>query len=644
MPGVGEKVRGVVTDEAKLRIVRIAISAVALVVSLGRWATLPFGLDMAWIAIALCGVPIVVGAVRAVVTEHDITADVLVSLALVGSLIAGEYFAAGEVALIMEIGSALEDYTVAKARSGISKLVEMLPRQARVRRDGSELVVPAEEVRVGDTVIVHAGETIPVDGEITLGETSVDQSAMTGESLPVDKGVGDQVVSGTVNGMGVFEYRATAEERDSSLQRMVRLAEDAEKSKAPIVSLADKWASWLVIAAASAAVVTFLVNLAVLGDSSVAFLRAVTVLVVVCPCAFVLATPTAVMAGIGNATRFGMIVKSGEALQRFGSIDLIAFDKTGTLTQGTLKVTAVESLEPNLGEDDVLRLAAAAESGSEHPIGQAIANECANRGLQVPSASGFRVLAGRGIAATCEEHEVLVGKPDLLAAEGAELGPADSPWREGRGETVVLLAMDGRAVGRIALADSLRPEVPDAMEGLHAEGVRTVLLTGDAEAPARELARQAGVSEFKSGMLPEDKQEQIKRYQEEGHRVCMIGDGVNDALALATADAAIAMGGIGSDVAIESSDAVLVRDDISRVPYLIDLSRRTLAKIRQNIVISLCINAVATILAATGVLDPVIGALVHNAGSVFVVMNSLFLLRRDDNGEKEVPLAAENTM
>ncbi|MGI6230551.1 MAG: heavy metal translocating P-type ATPase [Tractidigestivibacter sp.] len=627
MAKIREKIRGIVSDEAKFRIVRMVISAIALVVSLGRWATLPFGLDMAWIAIALCGVPIVVGAVKAVVTEHDITADVLVSLALVGSLIANEYFAAGEVALIMEIGSALEDYTAAKAKSGISKLVEMLPRQARVRRDGHELVVGAEEVRVGDTVVVHAGETIPVDGKITRGETSVDQSAMTGESLPVDKGVGDQVVSGTINGMGVFEYRATAEERDSSLQRMVRLAEEAEKSKAPIVSLADKWAAWLVIAAATAALVTFCVNWAVLGDTSAAFLRAVTVLVVVCPCAFVLATPTAVMAGIGNATRYGIIVKSGEALQRFGAIDLIAFDKTGTLTQGALKVSAVESLAPELGSDDVLRFAAAAESGSEHPIGRAIASECARRDLQVPAASGFRVLAGRGIAATCDGHEVLVGKPDLLAAEGVNLEPTASAWREGRGETIVLLAMDGQAVGRIALADMLRPEVPTAMKSLQTEGVKTVLLTGDAEVPARELARQAGVSEHISEMLPEDKQAQIKHYQQEGNKVCMIGDGVNDALALATADAAIAMGGIGSDVAIESSDAVLVKDDISRVPYLIDLSRRTLAKIRQNIIISLCINAVATALAATGVLDPVIGALVHNAGSVFVVLNSLFLLR-----------------
>jgi heavy metal translocating P-type ATPase len=627
MSGLGEKVRGIVSDEAKLRIVRIVISAIALVISLGGWARLPFGLDMAWIAIALCGVPIAVGAVRAVVGDHDITADVLVSLALVGSLVADEYFAAGEVALIMEIGSALEDYTAAKAKSGISKLVGMLPRQARVRRDGSELVVPAEEVRVGDTVVVHAGETIPVDGEITLGETSVDQSAMTGESLPVDKGVGDPVISGTVNGMGVFEYRATAEERDSSLQRMVRLAEEAEQSKAPIVSLADKWAAWLVIAAATAAVVTYLANLAVLGDSSAAFLRAVTVLVVVCPCAFVLATPTAVMAGIGHAARLGIIVKSGEALQRFSIVDLVAFDKTGTLTQGALRVSAVEPLRADLAEDDVLLLAAAAESGSEHPIGRAIANACEERGLAVPAASGFRVVAGRGISAVCDGREILVGKPELLTAERVKLDAAADAWREGSGETVVLLAMDGSAMGRIALADALRPEVPESMRRLREMGVGATLLTGDAEAPARELARQAGVSEFRSGMLPEDKQRQIKRYQDEGHRVCMIGDGINDALALATADAAIAMGGIGSDIAIESSDAVLVQDDISRVPRLIDLSRRTLAKIRQNIVISLCINAVATALAATGVLDPVIGALVHNAGSVFVVLNSLFLLR-----------------
>jgi heavy metal translocating P-type ATPase len=618
-------------DEARFRLIRIVISGIALVISLGKWAVLPGGFDMAWIAIFLCGIPIIVGAVKAVISEHDITADVLVSLALIGSLIAKEFFAAGEVAFIMEIGSALEDYTSAKAKKGIRELINLMPEMARVRRGSEEKIIPVEEVKAGDTVIVLAGETIPTDGTITSGMTAVDQSVMTGESIPVDKTVGDDVISGTLNKSGVFEYTSSTGASDSSLQKMIRLAEQADENKAPIVTLADKWAAWLVIAAFSAAVLTFLINWAVLSDSYAAFLRAVTVLVVVCPCAFILATPTAIMAGIGNASKYGMIVKSGEALQRFGTIDTVAFDKTGTLTYGKLGIREIKPLSQEFTEKDILRFAAAAEARSEHPIGQAICDAAESK----EQASEYIVTPGKGISASFEGRSLLVGKADFLREHEIEIDEDLTEKYEDIGATVIFLAVDGKAAGLIALSDTLRESAEPMIKKLNDMDVGSVLLTGDNRAAAHAIADRINISAVESELLPGDKQKIIREYQEDGRKVCMIGDGINDAAALRTADAAIAMGGIGSDIAIESSDVVLVQDDISRVPYLIYLARKVLKKIQSNIIISLSINALATVLAATGVLNAVVGALVHNAGSVFVVLNSLFLLSLKDTDIKE---------
>ncbi len=615
--------------EANFRLVRIAVSGIALVVSLGKWGTLPGGLDMAWIAILLCGIPIIVGAVKALIQEHDITADVLVSCALIGSLLAREFFAAGEVAFIMEIGSALEDYTSAKARKGIEKLIQLMPSMVRVRRGDAEEMIPVEEVRAGDTILVQAGETIPTDGVITSGTAVIDQSVMTGESLPVDKTVGDPVISGTVNKTGVFAYTASTEVADSSLQKMIDLARQADENKAPIVTLADKWAAWLVIAAFTAAVLTFFINWAVLGDSYAAFLRAVTVLVVVCPCAFILATPTAIMAGIGNASKYGMIIKSGEALQRFGTIDTVAFDKTGTLTYGKLGIEEVRSLSSVYSEEEILRLAAVAEARSEHPIGQAI---CAAAKTK-EQASAYVVTPGKGITASYAGKSLLIGKAAFLQENHITVDEKLAEPYHNVGATVVFLAVDGTAAGLIALSDTLRESAAPTIRKLQDMQVETVLLTGDSAAAAQMIAEKVGVSAVRSELLPEDKQKIIQEYQKQGHKVCMIGDGINDAVALRTADAAIAMGGIGSDIAIESSDVVLVQDEISRVPYLLYLSRKVLKKIQSNIIISLSINALATILAATGVLNAIVGALVHNAGSVFVVLNSLFLLSVKDTDQ-----------
>ncbi len=346
---------------------------------------LPF--DIAWIAIALCGAPILIGAFKGVIFEHDVKADLLVSLALIASAATKEFFAAGDVALIMQIGSLLEDYTSGKAREGIEKLIDMNPRIARVIRGGSESVIPVEEIRVGDVLSVIAGETVPVDGTILSGETTIDQSVMTGERMPVDKSAGDTVSSGTMNQFGAFTMRCDHESADSSLQRMVRLAREAEEKKAPVVNAADRWATLLVVVALSCAVITGLVT----RD----FMRAVTVLVVFCPCAFILATPTAVIAGIGNAARYGIIIKSGEALEQLSRVKRAAFDKTGTLTYGRPAVVKVCSFDRRFTDDDILRLAAAVERKSEHPLGKAICKRYEEDNSEPEEAADFKMTAAK---------------------------------------------------------------------------------------------------------------------------------------------------------------------------------------------------------------------------------------------------------
>ena len=611
-------------NETKLTSAFALISAVSLILSITGVLKDVLPVDIAWAAIILCGVPILVGAFRGVVFEHDIKADVLVAMALVASVVTGEFFAAGEVALIMQIGSLLEDYTSGKARESIEKLIRLSPQKARVIREGEECEVPVEEIRVGEMIRVLAGETIPADGTITEGETTVDQSVMTGESIPVDKGAGDTVSSGTVNRFGTFLMRADRESGDSALQRMIRLAEEAEENKAPVVTLADKWATRLVAAAFACAVATWIFT----GE----FMRAVTVLVVFCPCAFILATPTAILAGIGNAARYGMIIRSGDALERLSKIKRVAFDKTGTLTVGKPRVTEIVSLSAEFGKDDIHRLAASAEKLSEHPLGMAITESWDG---VLPKAENFRMVAGRGITARVEGRNVLAGKADFMRSEGVELPAADdraeSCYRSGA--TVIWIAVDGEPAGFIALADEVRPDAAAVVGKLIGENVTPMLLTGDNARAAETIAARVGITDVRSELLPEDKMEIIRQYALGAEPICMIGDGVNDAPALTAADAGIAMGGIGSDIAIESADAVLVSDDIKRVPYLLSLTKKVMQKVKTNIIAAMIINITAVILSAAGVLTPVTGALWHNFGSVFVVVNAAMLLRYRDDKE-----------
>lgn len=601
----------------KKEITLLAISGVALVVSI--FDLLPF--DAAWVAILLCGIPIVLEALIGLITAFDIKADVLVSLALIAAVLIGEDFAAGEVAFIMQLGALLEDVTVARARAGIEKLVHLTPQTARLLLPDGENIVPAEQVRVGDRLRVLPGESIPVDGVITSGQTSINQAVMTGESLPVDKTVGDEVSSGTVNQYGAFEMRATKVGEDSSIQRMIRLVQSADAGKARIVGQADRWATWIVVIALTAAALTWLIT----GE----IIRAVTILVVFCPCALVLATPTAIMAAIGNATRHGFLVREGDALERLAAVRRIAFDKTGTLTYGTPRVVAVASALAGLDRAGLYALAAGAEQLSEHPLGKAVvAGYREENSGEIAPAESFEMLPGRGVSAVVDGRRVLAGNPQLLADHGVAVSPdAERQRLLEEGATMIYVAADGVFAGYLALSDTLRAESAATIAALEAAGVRPVLLTGDHESAAGAIAARLGIREVRAGCLPEDKLEEIGRWQRDGVHVCMIGDGVNDAPALKKADVGIAMGGVGSDIAVEAADIALVDDEVKELPHLMALSRRMMSTIRMNLTFSMGLNFLAIFLAMAGTLNPVVGALVHNAGSVAVILNSALLLK-----------------
>ena len=603
----------------KKDIILLVISGIALIVSLFELVPLPF--DAAWIAIILCGLPIVLEAIIGLITAFDIKADVLVSLALIAAICIGEDFAAGEVAFIMQIGALLEDLTVAKARAGIEKLVHLTPQTARILHNGTEEIVSAEQVKIGDILRVLPGESIPVDGVITAGQTSINQAVMTGESLPVDKTIGDEVASGTVNQFGAFEMEATKVGEDSSIQRMVRLVQSADAGKAKIVRLADRWATWIVVIALAAAALTWLIT----GE----IIRSVTILVVFCPYALVLATPTAIMAAIGNATKHGFLVRVGDALERLANVKKIAFDKTGTLTYGTPKVVAVKSVSEQFDAEEIYALTAAAEQLSEHPLGKAVVKSYKTENqTNLQAAEDFQMLPGRGVSAQIKNHQILAGNLELLK-ENSITANTDQAVEKylSQGCTIIYIAINKAFAGYIVLSDTIRSESTQMIDSLYQLGVQPILLTGDNQLAANSIAGQLHIKETHANCLPEDKLNYIDKWQKSNQNVCMIGDGINDAPALKKAMVGIAMGGIGSDIAVDAADIALVDDEIKELPHLISLAKRMMITIKLNLSFSMGLNFLAIVLAMTGILNPVVGALVHNAGSVVVILNSAILLK-----------------
>ena len=588
--------------------------------------------DPAWVSGIICGIPLLYLSVWRIIHNpgmKKISSALLISIAMLAAIGIGDIFAAGEVAFIMAIGAILEDKTAERAKKGLLKLLSLVPLQGRRIVNGKEEMIKAEEIRINDILRILPGETVPVDGEIIGGNTSIDQSVMTGESLPVDKEPGDSVFCGTINRFGAIDIKATKVGEDSSLQKLIHMVEDAGNKKTPMERIADKWATWLVPIALLIAIIT--------GFATNDIVRAITVLVVFCPCALVLATPTAVMAAIGQATKYGVIIKSGDALERMGKVDTIAFDKTGTLTNGNLVVVDVYPFAENISKELLLHLTASAEAYSEHPLAKAITAYAKAQGVKLEQANGFQMIPGKGIKAEVYSKNLVCGNLDFIKQHDVHIDEtvvsALNQFRS-QGKAVILVASGEELVGAITLSDTLRSTAKEMIQELKAAHTSVVLLTGDHVQTARYFAGQVGIDSIHAGLLPAEKVEEIQKLQEQGWNICMIGDGVNDAPALKTANVGVAMGTMGSDIAVDAADIALIGDDISKVPYLKRLSNAAVKTIKLSISLSLCINFVAIGLSIMGVLTPTTGALVHNAGSIFVVLIAALLYDRKFIDEK----------
>ena len=608
----------------KMTIVSLAFLLLSLVNTYLLDGIIP--VNPAWASVIISGVPLAYLAIWRIINLKGIAkinSCLLITIAMIAAIAIGDLFAAGEVAFIMAIGAILEEKTTERAKKGLKKLVSLAPTQGRRIVNGKEEMVPADQIREGDILRILPGENVPVDGVIVSGTTSVDQAVITGESLPVDKEVGDSVFCGTTNRFGVVDIQATQVGQDSTLQKLIRLTQEAEDKKAPMARIADKWASWLVPVALLLAIIV--------GVATKDIVRAVTILVVFCPCALVLATPTAIMAAIGQATKHGVIIKSGEALEHMGKVDTIAFDKTGTLTFGQLEVSDVVSFDKSLSEAELLGCVAAAETLSEHPLGKAIVAHAKAKEVSLPEVTDFRMEAGKGICAKVAGGEMHVGSEKYLRGQGFQIPTAVSEKLDqlrGEGKASVVATLNGQCVGVIAMSDVLRPDAKNMIDELHQTGTSAVLLTGDNKRTADYFAKKVGIANVRADLLPEEKVSNIVALQQEGKTLCMIGDGVNDAPALKTASVGVAMGGLGSDIAVEAADIVLMSDNIAKIPYLKRLSNGTVSTIKFSIALSMTINFFAVIASTLGWLNPTTAALVHNGGSCAVVLIAALLYDR----------------
>ena len=577
-----------------------------------------------WIYLAsavIGGIPLFLLASKAVFIRHDITAGFMASVAMIAAIIIGEYSAAAIVVFMFSVGDWLENLTIARADNALKDLARLMPATVTVIRAGQETVLPIEQVVIGDIALVRSGERIGVDGLIQGGSGSVNQSAITGESMPIDKKAGDEVFAGTLNEVGALEIRVTRTGAETTLGQIVKLVKDAQQSQAPIQRIANQYARILVPVTFGIAVLVYLLTRDII--------RSITILVVVCPCALVLATPTAVVAAIGNAARRGMLVKSGAVIERVGKVDVVAFDKTGTLTHGKPVVQQIISLDGD-NADQILSFAASIERGSEHAIGRCIVQAGLERKIDLVNVEDFAVLPGYGVTGRVDNRRVIIGNRALLGAHKV-------PWAaevdqqvqqlERQGQTVIPVAVDGVIKGLITLADTPRPEAKHAIAELKRIGIREVLMiTGDNPRTAERIAKELGIDRVYAEVLPQDKLKIIRDLQAQGKKVAFVGDGVNDAPALAVAEVGIAMGLTGTDVALETADIGLMADEIERIPQIIGLSRHTLSVIRQNVIFSMSMNVLSVVLGGFGIIGPVVGALMHEASALPVLANSARLI------------------
>jgi Cd2+/Zn2+-exporting ATPase len=561
------------------------------------------------------GWPVFMLAVGNILKDFDLTAGVMVSVAMIAALVVGEYGAMALVAFMMVIGEALEDFTRERADHALKELNELVPNIVTIRMDDKDLEIPISQVRPGDIVLVRPGGRIPVDGKVVDGEASVDQSSITGESMPIDKIAGESAFAGTLLSSGSLSIEVKDVGSTTTLGKMIHLVEEAQSTQAPVQRVANKYAQFFAPVAIVIAGITWWWT----GE----ILRGVTMLVAICPCSLVLATPTAIVAAIGNTAKNGVLVKHGTAMEQIGKVDVVAFDKTGTVTFGEPVVTKITPLN-GFSEADLLRLTASAERSSEHPLAKAIIKKANEEGLEVETPENFESLAGHGISAIVDGKNVIVGEK-MLAEKNIPLDKSAVASEEAY--TVIPVAVDNVVAGSIYVADTVRPESSKALQNLGKLGIsKTILITGDSKTVGEKVGRELGVSEIYSEILPERKLEIIRDLQAQGHHVAYIGDGVNDAPALAAADVGIAMGSIGTAVAMETADIVLLKDDIGQVPYLIELSKATMVNIRTNIIVSMTIVFGSVAASALGLFGPVIGAIMHEVAAVPVIANAATLI------------------
>jgi len=562
------------------------------------------------------------------IREGDFTADIPVSLATIASLLIGQYSAAAVVAVLLLLGGMLEEFVSARAGNALDALAKLLPDQVTVRRSGEDIAIPLAQVQRNDLVLIRSGERIPIDGVIALGTASVNQAAITGESLAVEKQRGDTVFAGTLNELGALEVRTTNVSEETTLGQIRRMVEEAQEQKAPIERILNRYAKFYTPAAILLGAVVWWWS----GD----ILRAITILIVFCPCVMVLATPTALVASIGNAALRGSLVKKGATIEALAKVNVVAFDKTGTLTFGQPKLTAIQPLG-QMNETEVLQLAARAEKLSEHPLGRAVVQAALARDLAVPDPEVFTVLPGLGVQAHIQGDKVVIGRPRLLSEQGIVLDPEVSARATNLaavGRTVILVACNRQVVGMLVLEDTLRPESREVITRLKKMGIRTVLITGDNAVTAERIAGELGISDVHAEVFPAQKVEIVKRLQAEKFNVAFVGDGVNDGPALATANVGVAMGLGGTDVAIETAEIALLSDDLAKLPHLLSLSRQAMRAIAQNLIFSLGVLAIAVGLAIPGILSPVTGALLHELSSIPVIANSARLIGLQDRDKE----------
>ena len=583
-------------------------------------------INLAWGAVIISGIPLIYLALYRLIFEKWVSSALLITIAMVASLAIGEIFAAAEVAWIMALGALLEDWTVERAKKGLKNLIELTPQNGRLiyAKNGinQEKIIPVDKIKIGDVLRVLPGEKIPVDGKVINGDSSVDQSCITGEYLPIDKTNGDEVFCGTLNMYGVLEIKTTTSGKNSSLQKLIDLVKKADENQAPTQRIADKWATWLVPIALIIAVLAWLIT----GNIE----RGVTVLVVFCPCALILATPTAVMAAIGQATKHGVLIKSGEVLENLGALNTITFDKTGTLTYGDLKVSDIISTG-DFNKNELLSIVSSVEKLSEHPLAKAIVNKAKQEHIEIEDVTNFKIYPGKGVFANNSYGDIYAGNLNFIK-ENFEVTNKINVYLNNlneEGKAIIIVGLNNKIIGIIGLSDVIREDSHSMINSLHDLGVKTVLLTGDNVKTANYFAKQLGIVEVHGNLLPDEKLEFIEKFKKSGNDVCMVGDGVNDAPALRMANVSVAMGSIGSDIAIDAADIALLGDDIKKIPYLKKLSNSTLFTIKFNIILSMLINAVAIICSVFGLLNPITGAIVHNVGSCLVVLNAALLYDRN---------------